>query len=133
MKKILHGWWPAIAWLAIVIILLVLPGSAFPQEVWPSEIQPDKVVHVVLFAILVWTFCRAFYEKRPSSNLVYTFIIITITSILFGLIMEYVQKNFIPNRSFDEGDLIADAIGAVAGYIISCWLYLRHRRSSKTS
>lgn len=127
MKKLLHGWVPAIGWLLMVVVLLVLPGSALPSETWLSRIQPDKVVHVVLFAILVWVFCRALYENTPSANLTFTFIIITVIAILFGLVMEFVQKNFVPNRSFDEGDVIADAVGAVAGYALSCLLYLKRR------
>ncbi len=33
--------------------------------------------------------------------------------------MEIIQHYFIPLRSFDVGDIIADAIGAVAGYFIA--------------
>jgi VanZ family protein len=35
---------------------------------------------------------------------------------LYGVLMEIVQKYFIPFRSFDLGDILADGIGCVAGY-----------------
>jgi len=37
----------------------------------------------------------------------------------YGIVMEIVQHYFIPFRSFDIGDMIADSIGAIAGYFIS--------------
>jgi len=36
---------------------------------------------------------------------------------LYGILMEIVQKYFIPFRSFDLGDIIADGIGCAAGYL----------------
>ncbi len=33
--------------------------------------------------------------------------------------MEFVQKYFIPNRSFDVGDIIADGIGCAIGFVLS--------------
>jgi VanZ family protein len=38
--------------------------------------------------------------------------------------MEFVQENFIPNRSFDVGDIIADLAGSLIGYLITHW-YIR--------
>ena len=42
-----------------------------------------------------------------------------IIGIVYGIAMEIVQKYFIPFRSFDVGDIIADAIGSVVGYLFS--------------
>lgn len=42
-----------------------------------------------------------------------------ILGIVYGIAMELVQKYFIPLRSFDLGDITADAIGCIAGYFIS--------------
>jgi VanZ family protein len=33
--------------------------------------------------------------------------------------MEFIQKYFIPNRSFDVGDIIADGIGCIIGGIVA--------------
>jgi len=37
----------------------------------------------------------------------------------YGIAMEFVQKYFIPFRSFDLGDIIADGIGCAAGYLFA--------------
>jgi VanZ family protein len=42
-----------------------------------------------------------------------------ITGIVYGIAMEIVQKYFIPFRSFDLMDILADGIGCVAGYFFA--------------
>ena len=44
---------------------------------------------------------------------------------VYGVIMEYVQKYFIPNRSFDIGDILADAIGSIAGLVVATKVYTK--------
>ncbi len=42
---------------------------------------------------------------------------ILICGIFYGIIMEFVQKNWVPNRSFEIGDIIADTIGCFIAYL----------------
>ena len=42
-----------------------------------------------------------------------------ILGILYGLLMEFVQKYFIPHRSFDLYDVLADATGCIIGYFFA--------------
>ena len=39
--------------------------------------------------------------------------------------MEFIQKYFIPNRSFDVGDIIADGVGSAIGLLISLKLFIK--------
>jgi hypothetical protein len=39
--------------------------------------------------------------------------------------MELVQRYFIPNRSFDGGDIIADGVGSAAGLVYSLKRYVK--------
>ena len=39
--------------------------------------------------------------------------------------MEFIQKFFIPNRSFDLGDIIADGVGCVVGVFVSTTRYIK--------
>lgn len=114
-----------LGWLMLTTFLLTLPGSAFPRETILSKIHFDKIAHVGVFAVLVWLFCRAYHQKKlPSKKLEKTFLAVTGSAVLYGVLMEFVQKNYIPNRSFDEGDLIADTAGALAGYLLSRWMFI---------
>ncbi len=97
----------AIAWFVFCTILLLLPGSNFPKASWTDKIWLDKWVHIFLFGSMVFLFAYTFnFQKKIVLKIVFI-------AIVYGIIIEFIQKYFIPNRSFDEGDIIADIIGAL--------------------
>jgi len=107
-----------LAWLIMVTVLLCIPGTELPKLNWSNKIWLDKWVHIFLFLVLVWFWCRA-YRRIEVFKAKKIFITITVLSIVYGIIMEIIQHYFIPFRSFDLGDMIADSIGAIAGYFLS--------------
>jgi VanZ family protein len=124
LKKIKPSFYPAAFWFIISTVLLTLPGSAFPKEDWLSRIWIDKWIHIGLFSILVFLCCWAVHigsQKKLRSS----FIAWAIAGIAYGIIMEFIQKYFIPNRSFDTGDIIADAAGSLLGFTYSVWRYIK--------
>jgi len=106
---------PAIILLLIVTILLCLPGSAIPHGGWLGEIPADKIVHILLFAslFLLW------YWPLSRRKLKYVAVSILLIGISYGIAMEFIQDEFIPNRDFEIADMIADATGLVAGWLVS--------------
>ncbi|MFM7671324.1 MAG: VanZ family protein [Bacteroidota bacterium] len=116
------GYGPAIGWFIISTILLCLPGSRFPKYNWLSDIQFDKWIHVGLFGVLVLLTCWGYWSCIRSERSIYTpFILYTLLAIVYGVGIEFVQEHFIPNRSFDTGDIWADVTGSLAG----CWFSIR--------
>ena len=110
----------AIVYLMIISALFCLPGSAFPKNNWLSKIGFDKWVHIGFFAVLIILWNWAANSTKRS----YT-ILIMASAIAYGLLVEYVQHNFIPNRGFDIGDWIADIAGSCVG--MGLWAaYLRN-------
>ena len=107
----------AVVWLLIVTILLCIPGAKLPTINWQNKIWLDKWIHIILFLLLVYLWCWSYSKRNESSKKV--FITVTILFIVYGISMEIVQHFFIPLRSFDIGDIIADALGAVLGYFIA--------------
>jgi VanZ family protein len=101
-------------------VLLTLPGSVIPKEGWLDDIWFDKWVHIGMFAIMAFLFCRGVYTKK----LVY-FIICGIACLGYGIAMEFIQKNFIANRSFDGGDIIADGVGSLIGVLYCVRTYIK--------
>jgi hypothetical protein len=106
-----------LSWTLLTILLLCLPGSMVPGSGIFGLKDLDKIVHVMLFAmnVLFWGW---HYEASPRSSAELKIIFIAATAIMItlGIVMEYVQMYFIPNRTFDNGDIVADIIGsAVAG------------------
>jgi VanZ family protein len=82
-------------------------------------------VHIFIFFILVITWCRAFRKKvqvTPSKNV---FLQITVFSLLYGIVMEVVQHFFIPFRGFEFGDIVADGLGCIGGYVFSNKRFLK--------
>jgi len=106
---------PALFWLIFTTVLLCLPGSAFPKENWFDKIWLDKWIHVALFATLVFLWCQIVSGLPPDKRRRYWQI--AFYFFLYGIIMEFIRKFFIPNRSFDLGDIIADGVGCVVGGI----------------
>jgi VanZ family protein len=127
LRKIKPSIIPGVCWFIISTALLTLPGSSFPTESWLDKIWFDKWVHIAMFSILVFLFCWGIQKKPDGQKLKKTFLIIAFTALFYGVIMEYVQQNFIPNRSFDTGDIIADVIGCFAGW----WLAKKQMESSE--
>jgi len=126
LKNQNHFILPGIGWLIFTTILLTLPVSAFPKERWIIKIPMlDKWVHVGMFTIMVVLLCWGYYKKKLSAKLKHSFIMIGIYCLLYGIIMEFVQKYFVPNRSFDTGDIIADGTGAVIGVMYSVKRYIK--------
>jgi VanZ family protein len=39
--------------------------------------------------------------------------------LVYGIAIEFIQRNFVPHRSFDFFDIVADAVGCVVGFIVA--------------
>lgn len=108
---------PGIAWFFVVLFLTCLPGKDIPQINWLENINFDKVVHIGVFGLLTVLFCWPFYNSsfNKTERLQY-FIKIAIATSIWGLTIEFIQKYFIPGRSYDLLDWAADSIGALIAY-----------------
>lgn len=117
---------PAALWLFISTVLLCLPGASFPKEDWLDKIWMDKWVHIGLFFLMVFLWCRFVHNAYSYlNNMMRAFIIITGIATIYGIGMEFVQLYWIPNRSFDPGDIVADTVGALAGLFYSWYRYIK--------
>ncbi len=126
MFKLAGKWsqhiWLAVFWSILTQVLLSLPGSFFPGHGLFSIPFLDKIAHLGLFGGLVFCWCLyLFFRKKPAT--IAPAIVWTVISLAFiyGIIMEFVQKNFIPNRTFDRGDIVADLAGSLLGYLVTQW------------
>jgi VanZ family protein len=98
----------------ITIGLLCLPGKVIPGLGLFGIKHLDKLAHIVLFGgfVLLW---GLYSWQRKKLRLDWLFLLagITVLSIILGIVMEFVQVNFVPNRSFDVWDIWADVVGSV--------------------
>jgi VanZ family protein len=108
---------PAIAWFLLSFWLLTMPGSKIPHEDWFDTLQVDKWVHIALFSTLCFLFMVPLKKMQlKSKELLPWLLLITVSAILYGVIMEFIQRDFVPNRSFDIWDIVSDTIGCVAAF-----------------
>lgn len=115
------------AWFLFVLILLCLPGSTIPKYPWLSVIYADKWIHIILFYILCVLFSWPFRNAiMVGSGRQIWFLCIAAGGVSFGTLMEFVQENWVTNRSFEISDILADSIGCVLAYV-----YARHNYSGE--
>ncbi len=109
--------WVFIVYVIFITILFTLPGTAFPTDDWMSKIWFDKWVHLGIFFLFAILFALLFKEVGRREWLV-----IFLTAAVYGLLVEWMQENWISNRSFDIGDWIADMGGTAFGL----WFFGRY-------
>ena len=114
------------AWTVITIILLCLPGSAIPSTGVFSTKGIDKVVHTILFGgiVLLWAF-NLYYRRNDKQKWQVIIVVLTLFSIGLGTGLEFLQRDYIPNRSFDGYDIIADSTGAILAAIYHLFIRVR--------
>jgi VanZ family protein len=70
--------------------------------------------------MLCGLFCFPFRKIQISSSQKKKwFWVITLSAILYGIIIEFVQDAWVPNRSFELTDIGADSVGAILGFVWS--------------
>lgn len=109
---------PAVGAFVVATLLFCLPGDRLSEAGWLEDLELDKVVHVGLFAGLVFLWCLPFQlliENTDRQKRIYTWIALTFMA--YGVAIEFIQRDFIPYRSFDVYDIIADTIGCAIGWV----------------
>lgn len=109
---------PAVIWLIISIILLTLPGNDLPHNGIFNLPNFDKLVHFGMFFLLSVFFCFPFSKPgEKSSAITAVFYKVAFFVIIYGIVMEFVQKFFAVQRSFDIIDILFDTLGSLAGMV----------------
>ena len=110
----------ATLWFIAMCVLFFLPGSTLPQTGWLASIpHVDKIFHVGLFAVLLFLMSSSYFYVYMPRWVGY----LLLGALVYGLLVEFIQKYWIPNRSFDLYDVMADMGGSVAGILVWLWVY----------
>lgn len=109
--------WPAIIWSVIVFLLLVVPPISIAKEKHFDITHLDKIIHAFLFGVLVvlWGYwLKTKYIVFPKFLVALS--VTLFLSVCYGIVMEYIQRWV--GRDFDVWDMLADGVGAVAGWLL---------------
>lgn len=112
-NRSLGAWWWALAWAAVIFVLSSIPGTAYPETNVPGA---DKLVHVTVYAILGFLSARALSSRErwtPALRIV-------VSAALCGLfgITDELHQLFVPRRSCDWRDGVADIVGGLIGAVL---------------
>jgi VanZ family protein len=114
------------AWTLMILVLLCLPGSTIADLEGPKIPHLDKYVHFLLFAAFsgLWNIYLICKRKSPE-RIKKGYLLVFFSAVLYGALLEVIQYYFVPERSFDMGDIAADAAGSAAAYAVFYFKLLR--------
>jgi VanZ family protein len=111
--KIFKLWLPVLIWAGIIFWLSGIPNLKSNFE---YDFILRKMAHAVEYFILTFLLYRAF-KGSFNINISYLFIYPATLSLIYAVSDEF-HQSFIPGRSPSIRDVLIDAIGILAFYIV---------------
>lgn len=119
MSRFLRDWGPAVLWAAGLFALSSRP--ALPVDLASGR---DKIVHFAAYAVLGALLARGQIARHLPA----------MVAVLLGVVYaasDEIHQAFVPNRSADIFDWVADALGVIAGVLLVTHLArVRSRRAA---
>lgn len=128
MERLTRNSYPGILCGIIILILTGLPGSLLPHA--KPILGLDKVVHFLMYAGFAFTCVWGYRKQFVSRDLAYkkrAMLVTLIISIAYGGLTELMQEYFVPLRTGDWMDFLADSIGAMVGIVVF-YLFFRQKK-----
>lgn len=113
----LWTWLPLVLYAGGITWLSSQPASELPPPMFVGE---DKLVHMAIYSLLGALAARAGLRAGMGRRALFLYL----ACVAYGLFDEWYQQ-FTPGRSSDLLDVVADAVGAGAGFT----LVLRYHRA----
>ena len=113
MNKFFAYWFPILFYCLLIFIQSSRPSPDIGPD-WPFK---DKVLHFTAYALLGALFLRAFYTTRIKHHLKLIFTLSVLFSALYG-ISDEIHQSFVPYRTADVMDALADIFGSAFGVYI---------------
>lgn len=112
--------YPAILWAFFILLSSGLPGNYIPGFVSFWEwLGWDKIFHIIIFMVFSFLLMRGFYLQYSFPWLRSHHIIAALcVGMIFGFLMEVMQRFVFIGRSGNIFDLGADAVGCLAGWMV---------------
>ena len=117
-------------WAALIFYLSSQSGEAFPDITFLPN--ADKAVHVLEYALLAGLVARALCNYAWRTHTVSASIVSLVTCFMFGVLNELHQLS-VAYRSFEWGDLGADAVGIGLGILIYVLIQLKSAKRKSAS
>ncbi len=96
--------------MAAVIIGELLPGNSAAMRLVAATHINDKTLHFTAYTLLAFIPVFGFKMGRG--------IPLALSMILLGVALEFAQR-LVPSRSFEVADMVANALGVLAGMLLA--------------
>ena len=105
-------------WLPVILYcLLIFIQSSYPvSQSLPAIPHMDKLAHIGAYALLGFLFFRAFQSTSIWKSAVLIVILSALASSMFG-ISDEIHQHFVPSRTADIVDVLADVAGSFLGAV----------------
>jgi VanZ family protein len=107
-------------WMAVIFVLSHQPTLPYPDDV--DAMIVSTLGHVTVYAVLaglLWWALGAF--SVPAG---WRYVLPVAISALYGISDEW-HQSYVPGRSPDARDVVADTVGAVLAMLVVAWLVRR--------
>lgn len=116
-------WLPPLLWAGVILIGTSLPQAAVPLQT--SSI--DKVLHFTIYTVFAYLLSRQISQDTTRWRAAAGAVVIALA---FGAADEWHQR-FIPGRSTELADWMADSAGAILGALVFVLLHRRKRQPTE--
>ncbi len=106
-----RGWRALLGLLWLAVSYLALTPDPPPQ----IDTGWDKANHILAFASLAGAAMLAFSPARSKPAVIAALLVV------YGILIEVLQS-FVPGRTADAADVVADAVGIALGLLAAWWL-----------
>jgi VanZ family protein len=117
MERAPRFWKFAAAWALLIFLLSSIPGGSFPQA---KIFSYDKILHASVYGVL-GILCFLASARTWSLRTAVLVLLSAAMTTLYGFTDEFHQL-FVPGRSADLYDVLADAVGGLAGALAASFL-----------
>lgn len=126
-KDFLKYHFPVIFLCVLIFVLSSVPGQYYPEVDFKFS---DKIVHLGLYSFLALSFYMSLSNQRRYKLLCnHPFIFAVIFASIYGATDE-LHQYFVPNRSCDFYDFLADSAGAIIA-ILFIYIFLWRKKEGK--
>jgi len=109
----------------IVAVLSLISASLVPKLSWRSFIGMDKLAHLVCYAVLGLLVVYGFFRLQTKYRQMP--LMMASVCVLFGILIETLQKCMHVGRQFEIPDILANVIGVLVAYcIFNFWLKTKY-------
>ena len=104
-------WWAPALVTTGALCMHALPGHDLDMDSWWATWHMDKVLHFLAFSTWGLAMSVALAKQRLFQKGSRFELVMMVGAAIFGTVLECVQGAYVPNRSADLADVVADVAG----------------------